>query len=275
MHDPMTQAFEIKYPWWKHKPWPKKHQHSRSRKFTWDNLLTEAQRVGRDSFWDTGYRDTFITIWHLDPERDGSDDSCGWSFPKLTPWQKSRLWNGAWSEASNPHFLAFNGRHWEGNLSDAVSMYTALVIMVARLLDLEHKVTIDRAQRMALERIHWPDCCKGTDVFCFQPGYHTNSPKDKEDDRQEHFHGILCGISRRLLSDLRPWYRHPKWHFWHWRLQIHPIQNLVRRYWTKCCKCGRRGFKEAAITDWNHTKVWHQSCEGVSLPTSTTTEQTL
>ena len=24
----------------------------------------------------------FITIWHVDPERNGTDDSCGWVFPQ-------------------------------------------------------------------------------------------------------------------------------------------------------------------------------------------------
>ena len=49
MHDPMTVAFEIRYP-------------------------------GKRN----GYRDSFITIWHKDPERNGDEDSCGWTWPKLT-----------------------------------------------------------------------------------------------------------------------------------------------------------------------------------------------
>lgn len=44
MHDPMTVAFEIKLPF-------------RSEKNKYKSL---------------------ITIWHVDPEKDGSDDSCGW-----------------------------------------------------------------------------------------------------------------------------------------------------------------------------------------------------
>jgi len=44
MHDPLTLAFQIKAPW--------------------------KDRWGRPSL---------IDIWHKDPERDGSDDSCDWS----------------------------------------------------------------------------------------------------------------------------------------------------------------------------------------------------
>lgn len=30
-----------------------------------------------------------ITVWHVDPETDGSDDSCGWSLPKLTAAERA------------------------------------------------------------------------------------------------------------------------------------------------------------------------------------------
>jgi hypothetical protein len=60
MHDPLTVAFRIKYPW-KGKP---------------------------SHFFPKGYRDTFITIWHKDPEKDGSDDSCDW-FGSKKPLSKA------------------------------------------------------------------------------------------------------------------------------------------------------------------------------------------
>lgn len=53
MYDPMTVAFEIKYPWYKYKP-------------------------GTNGWFPKGYRASFITIWHVDPESDNSDDSCDW-----------------------------------------------------------------------------------------------------------------------------------------------------------------------------------------------------
>ena len=41
----------------------------------------------------------FATLWHKDPETDGSDDSCGWSTPKLTA--KEKEW--AATLITNPH----------------------------------------------------------------------------------------------------------------------------------------------------------------------------
>jgi hypothetical protein len=47
MHDPLTVALEIKYPW--------------------------KRKTSLGS-----YRESFITIWHKDPCKDGSDNSCDW-----------------------------------------------------------------------------------------------------------------------------------------------------------------------------------------------------
>jgi hypothetical protein len=53
MFDPLTVAFEIKYPW-----------------------------KGKGRL----YRDAIITVWHKDPCSDGSDDSCDWwGHKKTTP----------------------------------------------------------------------------------------------------------------------------------------------------------------------------------------------
>lgn len=58
MHDPMTVAFEIKYPWL---------------------AYTKAEREARNgSEFFQNYRAPFITIWHVDPEVSGDDDSCDW-----------------------------------------------------------------------------------------------------------------------------------------------------------------------------------------------------
>ena len=48
MHDPATQAFKINFPW------------------------------GHRGFGNQFYWEPFITIWHIDPCTDGTDDSCGW-----------------------------------------------------------------------------------------------------------------------------------------------------------------------------------------------------
>ena len=56
------------------------------------------------------------------------------------------------------------------------------------------------------------------------------------------------------------WQRSPhRWHFWHWRLQVHPLQKLRRWLFTRCSYCNRR-------IGWNHVPVrsgsglYHHDC---------------
>ena len=72
MHDPLTQAFVI--------PW---------------RYRTEQWTTGKA--W--RYWVPFITIWHVDPELRGNDDSCGWFRPPLTNDQRDRIKTLASDEA--------------------------------------------------------------------------------------------------------------------------------------------------------------------------------
>jgi len=47
-------------------------------------------------------------------------------------------------------------------------------------------------------------------------------------------------LIREYLRWLRPWYRHPRWHFWHWQIQIPVMQSVKRWLFSRCCKCKRR-----------------------------------
>jgi hypothetical protein len=164
MHDPLTVAFEIKYPWRK-----------------WGNS-------GRTE-WEKGYRESFITIWHLDPQTDGSDDSCDWFGSKRT---RANGW-------------------YPATLDD----YEAL----------------PKAARQAVD--------------------------------------FVWRVWRHKIG--RPWYQHPRWHIWHWQLQIHPWQKLRRWLFTRCAACGKRfAYGESPVTNqWHSPKplffcgeigLFHEKC---------------
>lgn len=262
MHDPMTVAHEIKYPWYAHRPWPKEFRKDPSSwgiKRGWEKM-TPQQRKNRSQMWPDGYRETFITIWHVDPERDGSDDSCGFGYVRLTKKQREILRNACWFESREPHFLCCRDKTWSGTHSDAEALYRGLVLLVCRVLRLP--ITFDQAAKYAAEAIHIRTCGKFGDTFCFLPGYHSNSQKDSEHDREDHFLGILCGVARNILTDRRPWWRHPKWHLWHWKIQCHPLQAFKRWAFSRCSKCGGR-FKwgySPVTNSWNGTgPLWFRS----------------
>lgn len=161
MYDPMTVAFEIKSPFRK----PSKY-HSKG-------------------YW----RPALITIWHVDPEKDGTDNSCDW-FGSRWIWTRKAGWLPADQDW-------FDGLSSEGQ--------GIVRVMVART-------------------------------------------------RQ------------------RPWYKHPKYHIQHWRVQIHPLQDLKRFLFTRCAGCGKHfSFGYSPIShQWDapgprwfksEPKLYHDKCD--------------
>lgn len=225
MHDPCIVAFEIRRPWRK-KPtihWPK------------------------------GYRPTMVTIWHVDPERDGSDDSCGWTCPRLTIDQLLRLKSFAWSEGHYPYFLRRAGRTWIGSRREAESMLCGLLLNIAERLDI--RMEYSEAARTAAMVMHSPGCSDPAAQFVFEPGYHTNFQTDSPKDREERFCRIVYNLAAwYVLRPRRRWWQHPRWHFWHWRIQVHGVQNLKR--W----QAGVTYWAEAEMFDWKKERdVWLQA----------------
>lgn len=216
MHDPWTVAFEIEYPWHAHKPWPKNH-------IKWESL-TPAQQRNRSPHWREGYRESFLTIWHVDPETDGSDDSCGFSYPKLTAKQRDKIKWLAWAEAQEPWLQRAHCK----KISDAVLAETlarAGVLATARALNVD--VSLDEATRIAVRLVnHGTDNIRGS--LCFMPGYHSNSQDDNAHDREYCATGLFSCFARQILSSRRRWYQYPRWHFWHWKFQVHPYQKFKR-----------------------------------------------
>lgn len=253
MHDPMTVAFQIRYPWYAIRPWTRDARRKLSRGYdsrTAFESMTEAERATRDQAWPDGYRNTFVIIWHNDPERDGSDDSCGWSYPNLSGRQKEMLRNAAWGEGRDPYFLRVPDKKWNGTRTEAESLYRGLVLFVADVLRIP--LTFDEAARMASRAVHNPDCVDAAGRFCFEHGYHTNFPdttpgsKADQRHRQDHFVGVMGGIASELLRARRPWWRHPKWHVHHWRIQVQPWHTLRRMLFDRCATCGK-GFKRGQV----------------------------
>lgn len=284
MHDPMILAFDIKYPWFHYKPWPKKARRDPNPfqlKRRWLDDMTESERAQSSNHWPEGYRNTFLSIWHVDPEKDGTDDSCGWSRPKISKSLREKLRNVAWSEGNNRHFLCCREKEWDQPLAEAETLYRGMVLLVARVMRIT--MSFDEAAKYASEAVHHLDCGKSGSVFCFLPGYHSNSETDDDSHRQDHFHGILCNVARSILDTRRPWWRHPKWHFWHWKFQCHPLQTFKRWAFSRCCKCGKRfTWGDSPVTNsWNsegpkwfrgETDCFHSDCNSPSDPCLAQTE---
>lgn len=233
MHDPMTVAFEIRSPFRDKSP-------------------------GTLALFKKGYRRTLITIWHVDPERDGTDDSCGWSRPRLSKDQRDRIKSLAGDEAREPWFQKYLGKTIDSP-TEAETLMRQAFMLVGKVFSKEHlceppikPVTYAEACKWACQTIGNPvDNFRSS--LAFLPGYHSNSLEDRERDREYTAERFLSCVGAFILRERRRWYRHPRWHFWHWQLQIHALQNFKRWAFTRCADCGK-GFRWGQ-TGW--TNQWN------------------
>lgn len=162
MHDPMTVAFEIRSPFKR-----------------------------RSEFFPKGYRPSFITIWHKDPCKDGSDNSCDWFGDKKPQTEReTRLHETLWHLET----ILDNSPYWP---NDPAHLIFQQVKDAARALKLRSK-----------------------------------------------------------------WRLHPRWHIWHWRVQVIPFQMLWRWLFERCCYCKKGyGWNEQIMGNWGGTASWHFGCD--------------
>lgn len=230
MHDPMTVAHEIRLPW----PWPKSG---------------------------SGYRETIATIWHVDPERDGSDDSCGW-FMRGRHCDQKKLDKIAsqfafeWSHGVPVGWFADNG---EPNYS--CQAITLGMFRIAANIHFGHWSR--RADRFLQRNLHLilhfaENNCDSLYTFIVQP-----YGKDKRETADDRAKAAAQIVYSWLCRADRPWWQHPRWHFWHWKIQFHPWQKFWRRWFQKCDVCGKRGFPPGvdAMGNWDGNRVWHSTCD--------------
>lgn len=249
MHDPSTVAFDIKYPW----------------------------RQAPSKFWPKGYRSTFITIWHEDPLnfkgkcgcRD--DDSCGWFRPPFTAEQGERikkLGRSQYSTLFGKQKATAEGASY-AYLSYEPNAYDAIYWAWRAINHAEKKQGVwqygTHLTRRELQEIFE---LSSSPVDNFR---HSVSEIVDEETCGDFF----LSIFRCWQRFKRPWYKHPRWHFWHWRIQVHPWQTFRRWALSRCAGCGRRfAWGESPVSfSWDSPKpkflcgevgIYHSDCSAMS-----------
>lgn len=245
MHDPMTVAFEIYYPWHK-RFWQTDRQYLKEK--------------------NTKFHTPFITIWHNDPEKDGTDDSCGW-FMRSRHGDKKLLekivkrfefdWDRTFTSNSS-------GIQYACGLFFLNGMPHLSVVGIVLNLFFQAAMEIFGSREKAVKYIQ---------SNLFEILFFAENPVDsivnsitlkfgndeRREDRIKNMASIIYGY---ILRDIRPWYKHPRWHVWHWSFQIHPLQGIKRYLFDRCAIC-KRGFKwgESVIGNWDGDKIWHEVCD--------------
>lgn len=218
MHDPMTQIGA----------WPKYD--------TWLYRLIGEQ----------------FALWHVDPETDGSDDSCGWFAPKKFPLGAEKLIDEmVKDEASHPWYATADlrirdprYRYYEARPGDALALTIGAYRHVAWRLHHRPLSTLMLEEAISLATNQWDN---------INSAFATDKPEDIK-----RFFWIIV---RNYLRHRRPWYRHPRWHVHHWRLQIVLWQKFRRAWFDRCSKCGKGySWNYYPCGNWDGTATWHHDC---------------
>lgn len=238
MHDPSILAFDIHYPWyWKI-----------FRPSKWDCNYYKGN-ISKKFF--VKYHTPFISIWHDDPESDNTDDSCGYSYPKVTETDRVLLGKEAKFSINTNEFFDKDGNPKMDPLSSIIGMSEILAWRI-------YRKNLTTKQMMMVINLGTSPVDNLRRFF--------EGKKSIDDIETSYFLVFRC-----LKRILRPWYKHPKWHVWHWRLQIHPWQKMRRflfdRCCYRCCYC-KKGFKggESPLSNWSGKSIWHSSCDSKANP---------
>jgi len=245
MHDPLTVAFDVRW------PWPRSGERWR--------------------------RPILFTVWHKDPALRGDDDSCGWSRPKLSDKQRETLKSLAWWEAREPWFQKLEAKSDEDPIH-AEAMIRAALVLTARWLRL--RISYQEVSLWAIELTHnHSDNLRSK--LALLAGWHTNS-SDPNDEywRNEQAMALFASLAVFILGERRRWWQHPRWHVWHWSIQVPFVQNLQRWLFSRCCRCGGRfTWGYSPTTDsWNgsgprwfigepgvyHSDCWHPGASALT-----------
>lgn len=184
-----------------------------------------------------------ITIWHEDPQTDGTDDSCGWFKPKYTEEQRRKVLQDAECHASSLQGIF---KVWDD------SNRLEIIYDIYRLA----KWNLYRQRLNAKDYQEILDLALNT----------WDNIKVHGPASQEEYDRMILNMGRIIMGNRRPWWRHPRWHIHHWRIQVHCIQRLKRWLFSRCEACGGRfAWGEHPITNrWHGTgPLWFRSEQGV------------
>lgn len=241
------------------------------------------------------------TIWHVDPEKDGSDDSCGW-FMRERHGSKETLekivrafefdWDRVFTTGSaedsdydpdepRPQKTYFCG--WfkpDGDTNLSVQGIVLQMFFRAAQVHFgsDGRTSWKKAKRWLNRHLldimlfaeNNVDSLVDSVTRKFAKGCNEKYGKR---EREEWIRGLAGVVYAWILRSERPWWQHPRWHIWHWKIQVHPLQRLKRWLFSRCCKCGK-GFSwgYAPVTNsWHGTgplwfrseqDVYHHDCSG-------------
>lgn len=196
----------------------------------------------KSPFKKNDYRNALISIWHKDPCTDGTDDSCGW-FMRQRHGDKQVLeaiikrFEFDWDSQFNPEGsdrVYFNGLFYPEDAGAGMPNMgvTAIGLNLFWIAAYEFfGKDRDKANRFMRKNL-W-------DIMFF-----VENPFDslrdsivrkwgtdtKRDERIREMAGCVYGW---ILRQSHPWWKHPRWHIHHWRIQVNFIHDIMAKWRTR------------------------------------------
>lgn len=149
-------------------------------------------------------------LWHKDPEADGTDDSCSWSGLKVNPEFAEWLRKEGRSEYKF-YFGADYATMRDASTFEVVHSVWSQITWRWKKLYRQPFGRWRHARRLRSDLYEIVTISSGAgDNF----NWAVSRAREDEDGMAELFYLVGRVINRAH----RPWYKHPKFHFWHWRL---------------------------------------------------------
>lgn len=216
-------------------------------------------------------------IWHLDPERRAegqrADDSCGWFdrrpreyadavaylFKDETTLHEINLLLARRVETLAPFYKGVSERQLAYPRL-AAGDTLALCLMVARELESRRWWNGQNGKEGACRSWWRKTFTKRRDVDGLAFDLALN-PLDNLSsiDTPQAFISLIAGAMGRHF---KPWWKHPRWHVHHWKVNFNLPRNLRRMLIDKCGTCGKRlGWNYCPVSD--GSKLHHSDCYGM------------
>ena len=202
----------------------------------------------------------FIQIWHHDPETDGTDDSCGWFLrprhldqdvlKKIISRYESD-WDRVFQADGSKYVYSCGLFHPGGDPHFSVIGITVQLFWLAAIECLSGKEGPGKWKHAGryMQKNIWDiirfaenpiDSLHDGITRKFETGCSEEYTPEKRNERIRSMAGCVYSY---IMRDVRPWYRHPKWHIHHWRLNFPWWYRMFRKKDT----CGESAMQE---TDW-------------------------
>ena len=208
-------------------------------------------------------------IWHIDPERRSkgqrTDDSCGWFDRRPREYADAVAYVLADTDAmfeirrslscAGPVTGAYG--HTYPRMSSGETL--ALCLMVARYLELRrwwNGANGKSGAHASIWRRAFTRARRVDDIateLALNPLDNLSAPHEPE----ETVRLIAAALHRRF----KPWWKHPRWHVHHWRINFDLPRNLRRMLIDRCATC-RKPLGFGRVPHSNHLGLHHCACLG-------------